>query len=43
MRPLTVSLVPSEIAMRPGRTSPLPMTLQGLSPDQAMTLAAGRL
>ena len=37
-----MSLVPSEIATRPSRTSPTPIRLHGLSPDHATTFAAGR-
>ncbi len=36
----TVSLVPSETARMPGRITPVPTRLLGLSPDQ-LTIAAG--
>src|SRR5215510_4342786 len=39
--PNTVSLVPIDTAIRPSRTKPVPIRLQGLSPDQTITLAAG--
>ena len=42
MRPKTVSLVPRETASRPSRTSPVPIRLHGLSPDQTTTGAEGK-
>jgi hypothetical protein len=42
MRPKIVSLVPSEIAIRPSRTSPVPTRLHGLSPDHATMRAGGK-
>ena len=36
-----MSLVPSETATTPSRTSPVPTRLHGLSPDHATTLAVG--
>ncbi len=39
--PKTVSLVPSETAMRPSPTSPVPIRLHGLSPDHTTTFDAG--
>ena len=41
IRPNTVSLVPIDTAMTPSRTSPVPIRLHGLSPDHAITRAAG--
>ena len=43
MRPNTVSLVPIDTAITPSRTSPVPIRLHGLSPDQTTTFAGGRL
>ena len=40
--PKHVKLVPSEIARRPGSTSPSPVTLHGLSPDHAMIRVSAR-
>src|SRR4029077_869801 len=42
INPKIVSLVPSEIATSPSRTRPVPIRLQGVSPDHRMTCAAGR-
>src|SRR5262245_28062444 len=41
IKPKIVSLVPSETAASPSRTSPVPTRLHGLSPDHATTRAAG--
>ncbi len=41
MMPKIVSLVPREIATTPSRTRPVPTRLHGLSPDHAITRAAG--
>src|SRR4029453_11957495 len=41
IKPKLTSLVPSDTAMRPSRTRPVPIRLHGLSPDQVTTAAAG--
>jgi hypothetical protein len=41
MKPKRVLEVPSEMAIRPGFTSPTPIKLQGLSPDHDTTCVRG--